>query len=88
SSAFSKSTKEDRNELGIVGVACVSNLIAGGWKAGSLGIPAQCVLLDYSSCKTHWHKEGFPTDININQMLRLFIGKSDINCTEPVLTYH
>ncbi|HEX3013208.1 MAG TPA: DUF116 domain-containing protein, partial [Methanobacterium sp.] len=46
SSAFSKSTKEDRNELGIVGVACVSNLIAGGWKAGSLGIPAQCVLLD------------------------------------------
>ncbi|HEX3012686.1 MAG TPA: DUF116 domain-containing protein, partial [Methanobacterium sp.] len=88
SSAFSKSTKEDRNELGIVGVACVSNLIAGGWKAGSLGIPAQCVLLDYSSCKTHWHKEGFPTDININQMLRLFIGKSDINCTEPVLIYH
>ncbi len=72
SSAFSKSTKGDRNELGIIGVACVSNLITGGWKSESLGIPAQCVLLDYSSCKNHWHEEGFPTDINANQLMRLF----------------
>jgi uncharacterized protein len=30
SSAFSKNTTQDRAELGIVNVACVSNLIAGG----------------------------------------------------------
>ena len=71
SSAFSKSTKKDRDELGIIGVACVSNLIAGGWKAVSLGIPAQCVLLDYSSCKNHWDEEGFPTSINLNQLMNL-----------------
>jgi uncharacterized protein len=58
SSAFSSSTKEDRDELGIVGVACVSNLIAGGWKADSLGIPAQCIILDYCGCKNHWDQEG------------------------------
>lgn len=72
SSAFSKSSKEDRDQLGIIGVACISNLIAGGWKSGSLGIPAQCVLLDYSSCKNHWDNEGFPTAININQLMQLF----------------
>ena len=88
SSAFSKSTKQDRDELGIIGVACVSNLIAGGWKAVSLGIPAQCVLLDYVGCKNHWDEKGFPTDININQMLSLFDIKLEINCTEPVLIHH
>jgi len=31
---------------GIVGIACVSNLVAGGWKAKALGMPPQCVLLD------------------------------------------
>lgn len=72
SSAFSKSSKEDRDELGIIGVACVSNLIAGGWKSDSIGIPAQCVLLDYSSCKNHWDNEGFPTDINVNKLMQLF----------------
>jgi hypothetical protein len=46
SSAFSKSTRRDREELGIIGVSCISNLIAGGWKSESLNIPAQCVLLE------------------------------------------
>lgn len=84
SSAFSKSTKEDRDELGIIGVACVSNLIAGGWKSESLEIPAQCVLLDYSSCKNHWHEEGFPTDININQLMQLFNIESDVSFIKPI----
>ena len=85
SSAFSKSTKEDRDELGIVGVACVSNLIAGGWKAESLGIPAQCVLLDYSSCKNHWDSNGFPTSINLNQLMKLLnIEKLKTNDIKPV----
>ncbi len=79
SSAFSKSTNKDRDELGIIGVACVSNLIAGGWKSESIGIPAQCVLLDYSSCKNHWDSEGFPTSINLNQLVKLLnIEKSEI----------
>ena len=72
SSAFSKSSKEDRDELGIIGVACISNLIAGGWKSDSLGIPAQCVLLDSASCKNHWDEEGIPTEINIDHLMKLF----------------
>lgn len=85
SSAFSKSSKKDRKELGIIGVACIPNLIAGGWKSESFGIPAQCVLLDYSSCQNHWDNEGFPTVINVNQLLKLLdIVKSDKIYTEPV----
>jgi hypothetical protein len=71
SSAFSKELLIP-GEVGIIGIACVLNLMAGGWRAKSLGIPAQCVLLDYCGCKNHWHKEGFPTDINIEQFLTLF----------------
>ncbi len=85
SSAFSKSSKKDRNELGIIGVACISNLIAGGWKSDSLGIPAQCVLLDSASCKSHWHDKGIPTNINLNQLLKLLgINNEKSNLLKPV----
>jgi hypothetical protein len=72
SNIFSKITKKDINGLGIIGVACISNLIAGGINSKSLGIPAQCVLLDYRGCKNHWLEEDFPTDINVNEMMHLF----------------
>jgi hypothetical protein len=66
SSFNSKGIGQTDGRLGVVGIACVLNLIAGGWKAKALGLPAQCVLLDYCGCKNHWHDEGFPTDINLH----------------------
>jgi hypothetical protein len=59
------------SDIAIVGVACVTNLVAGGWKAQALGIPAQCVLLDYAGCRNHWDDEGIPTEINIGQLKRV-----------------
>ncbi|HWI62781.1 MAG TPA: DUF116 domain-containing protein [Symbiobacteriaceae bacterium] len=59
------------SDVAIVGVACVTNLVAGGWKAQSLGLPAQCVLLDYAGCSGHWDEEGIPTEINIRQLKRI-----------------
>ena len=55
-------------DTGVIGVACVLNLISGGWMLEDMGIPAQCVLLDYCGCKNHWHHEGLQTDINIKQL--------------------
>ena len=78
SSAFSKSTKKDRDELGIIGVSCILNLIAGGWKSESLNIPAQCVLLEQSTCKNHWHKEGVPSNINLDQLIKI-LGFKDFS---------
>ncbi len=58
---------------GIVGIACVSNLVSGGWKAKGLGLPPQCVLLDHCGCRKHWHERGISTDINMKK-LREILG--------------
>ncbi|WP_455538316.1 DUF116 domain-containing protein [Terrisporobacter sp.] len=56
-------------DIGIIGVACVLNLISGGLKAKKLGFVPQCVFLDYCGCKSHWHDKGIITDINIDRLL-------------------
>ena len=66
--AFSKSGQA-RGSLGVVGVSCVLTNYPGGWKTKRLGVPSQGVLLDYCGCKFHWHKPGFPTDINVGRLL-------------------
>lgn len=68
SSSFTKE-KSEKGYIGIIGVACPLNLISGGWKAKDLGFVPQCVLLDYCGCKSHWHKDGIATDINVDRLL-------------------
>ncbi|MDF2503840.1 DUF116 domain-containing protein [Clostridium sp.] len=58
-------------EIGIIGVACVLNLMSGGWKARDLNLVPQCVVLDYCGCKKHWNDKGIVTDININQLNKI-----------------
>lgn len=70
-SDFSGGAAGGSDDVAIVGVACVTNLVAGGWKAQALGLPAQCVLLDYAGCRNHWDDEGIPTEINIRQLKRV-----------------
>ena len=65
--------------IGVVGVACPLNLITGGLELKSLGIPAQCVLLDYCGCKSHWDEKGFSTDLNESQLVKMF-EQEDIFC--------
>lgn len=56
-------------KTGIIGVACVLNLISGGWKAIRLGFIPQCVLLETCGCKAHWRKRDYMTNININKII-------------------
>jgi hypothetical protein len=66
-------------DTGVIGIACVLNLIAGGWMLKEMGIPAQCVLLDYCGCKNHWSREGIPTEIHIGKLLEIMgIGREEI----------
>jgi hypothetical protein len=62
------------NDIGVVGVACPLNLTTGGLELKSLNVPAQCILIDYCGCKTHWDKKGIPTDINFNELERIING--------------
>ncbi|OKP91584.1 hypothetical protein A3844_00165 [Paenibacillus helianthi] len=57
-------------EVGIIGVACVLNLISGGYKAREMGYLPQCVLLHYSGCVLHWHREGIETSIDMERLER------------------
>lgn len=65
------SPKPDKPKRGVVAVACVTTLVEGGWELKRYDVCAQCVLLDYSGCKKHWHKDGVPTFINIRELKRI-----------------
>jgi hypothetical protein len=65
------------SNIGTVGVACINNLISGGLELKSLDIPAQCVFLDHCGCKNHWHKTGFPTDINFKRLGSVLKSKEE-----------
>ncbi|MDD5361630.1 MAG: DUF116 domain-containing protein [Ignavibacteria bacterium] len=60
---------------GVIAIACVTNLVEGGWELKRYDACAQCVLLDYSGCKKHWHKNGVPTNINLHEFHRILNGK-------------
>ena len=68
-SSISVKNKIKDSHIGIIGVACVLNLISGGLKAKNLGFVPQCVFLDYCGCKDHWHDKGIITDINMSYLL-------------------
>lgn len=55
---------------GVVGIACVTTLLDGGLKARSLGIPAQCVLLDSCGCK-HWCNDEKVTTIRMERLAEI-----------------
>lgn len=55
-------------KTGVVGVSCILNLIAGGWKARRLGYVPQCVLLNECGCRTHWSEVGSITSLDENEL--------------------
>ncbi len=52
---------------GVVGVACVLHLMSGGWKLRELGVPAQCVLLNFCGCQEHWNADQ-PAEIDETEL--------------------
>ncbi len=73
SAGFSQFLKkwENSEAVGLVGVACVLNLLSGGYEMRKLNIKSQCVFLDYCGCQKHWDNEGIATNINLNQLKRI-----------------
>lgn len=73
SSQFSKFLVKwaNNSETGLIGVACVLNLLGGGYEMKRLNIPSQCVFLDYCGCKKHWHQKGIPTNLSITKLEKI-----------------
>ena len=72
SEAFQNATTTDKKELAIIGVVCPLNLIFGGWKALTLGMPPQCVLLEKVACARHWLRCDTPASISKKELKRVF----------------
>ncbi|HEY9122803.1 MAG TPA: DUF116 domain-containing protein [Bacteroidales bacterium] len=77
SSSFSRVLQKYENQtgVGLVGIACILNLLTGGYELKRLNIPAQCVFLNYSGCKKHWTKDGVPTTLYIEQLKQILAQK-------------
>jgi hypothetical protein len=75
SSMFSENLKilAAEKDTGIIGVACVLNLMAGGYELKKQNIPAQCIYLDFSGCRKHWRINSFhqPTTIQLNRLMEM-----------------
>ncbi|MBN2710314.1 MAG: DUF116 domain-containing protein [Calditrichaceae bacterium] len=65
-------------DVGLIAVACLLNLVTGGYEMRQLDLNAQCLLLDYCGCKKHWHPDGLPTDINTDELLRMIKQKTEV----------
>jgi uncharacterized protein len=69
----------DRESTGIIASACVTTLVEGGWELKRYDVPAQCVLLDCSGCKKHWHTEGFMTNFSIGELKRILSSEERLS---------
>lgn len=87
SSDFSEWLKPWANQqhTALIGTACVLNLLQGGFGMKRLGIPSQCVFLDYSACKKHWHKSGIPTKMDVAQA-ELLVSNNTSHSPKPLST--
>lgn len=62
----------EEQQVGVVGVACLTTLLSGGFELKKHGIAAQCIALDHSGCR-HWKDNPESTSLNINELLRRII---------------
>lgn len=70
-SEMNQRTVQREDMIGVVGIACILNLLSGGFKARRLGYIPQCVFLDYCGCRQHWSEKGIVTAINEEQLYRI-----------------
>jgi hypothetical protein len=58
-------------ETGVLAVACLLNILPGGYEMRARGIPSQCVPLDFPGCAKHWRRERIPTGVNEERLVRI-----------------
>jgi uncharacterized protein len=73
SSGFSRWLERWQSDptVGVAAVACMMNILAGGYEMRARGIASQCVPLDYPGCKKHWTRDGVATGVNEEQLVEI-----------------
>lgn len=60
--------------VGVIAVACLLNILPGGYEMRARGIPSQCVPLDRPGCAKHWCEERVPTSVDEGQLVQIAQG--------------
>jgi len=63
-------------ETGVVAVACLMNILPGGYEMRARRIASQCVPLDFPGCKKHWRRERLATRANEERLVEIVRGTS------------
>jgi hypothetical protein len=61
-------------DFGVTAVACLLNILPGGYEMRARGIASQCVPLDYPGCQKHWRKDATPTNLNHEKLVQIVAG--------------
>jgi uncharacterized protein len=65
---------ERERDIGVTAVACLLNILPGGYEMRARRIASQCVPLDYSGCRKHWDRDGLPTGVNEDRLVQIVLG--------------
>jgi uncharacterized protein len=71
-------------DCAVTAVACLLNIVPGGFEMRARGIASQCVALDYPGCKEHWHPEGIPTAVNEDRLVQIVAASTGPTLTSQV----
>ncbi len=73
SSGFSRWLERWQNDpkVGLAAVACMMNILAGGYEMRARGIASQCVPLDFPGCEKHWSDKAVSTSLNEDQLVQI-----------------
>ena len=65
---------QDDPKVGVAAVACMLNILPGGYEMRARKIASQCVPLDYPGCEKHWTRAGIPTNANEDRLVQIVTG--------------
>ncbi len=57
--------------VGVVAVACLLNILPGGYEMRERRIASQCLPLDFPGCKKHWDPKGISTAVNEDRLVQI-----------------
>jgi hypothetical protein len=59
------------SDVGVTAVACLANIVSGGFEMRARGIASQCVVLDFPGCQRHWSRKGIATEVNEERLVQI-----------------
>lgn len=65
---------QDDHTVGVAAVACMLNILPGGYEMRARRIASQCVPLDYPGCEKHWTRDGVSTSANEERLVQIVTG--------------